>query len=85
MTNRSLPDRRVFATGYKPDINQLGFLDPAITAQIRQTRKPRRLSRHYESSVPGCTFFGPAGAASFGPVCRFVFGTFHPARHLWKS
>jgi hypothetical protein len=25
---------------------------------------------------------GPAAASSFGPVCRFVYGTQHPARHL---
>jgi thioredoxin reductase len=78
-------DHVVFATGYKPDLNQLGFLDPAITSEIRQTRKAPRLSRHYESSVPGLHFIGPAAAPSFGPVCRFVFGSFHPARHLSKS
>jgi len=78
-------DHVVFATGYKPDINQLGFLDPAITAQIRQTRKAPCLSRYYDSSVPGLHLIGPAAAPSFGPVCRFVFGSFHPARHLSKS
>jgi hypothetical protein len=32
--------------------------------------------------VPGLYFIGPAAAPSFGPVCRFVYGSFHPARHL---
>jgi cation diffusion facilitator CzcD-associated flavoprotein CzcO len=75
-------DHVVFATGYKPDIDRLGFLDQPIAAEIRKTRKAPRLSHHYESSVPGLYFIGPAAAPSFGPVCRFVFGSFHPARHL---
>ena len=75
-------DHVVFATGYKPDVSRLGFLDPQILAQIRRTITAPRLSRHYESSVPGLHFIGPAAAPSFGPVCRFVFGSFHPSRHL---
>jgi hypothetical protein len=75
-------DHVVFATGYKPDVSRLGFLDPQILAQIRRTITAPRLSRHYESSVPGLHFIGPAAAPSFGPVCRFVYGSFHPARQL---
>jgi thioredoxin reductase len=75
-------DHVVFATGYQPDIGRLEFLDPSIIVQIRQTRKAPHLSRHYESSVRGLHFIGPAAAPSFGPVCRFVFGSFHPALHL---
>jgi thioredoxin reductase len=75
-------DHVVFATGYKPDVSRLEFLDPQILAQIRRTITAPRLSRHYESSVRGLYFIGPAAAPSFGPVCRFVYGSFHPARHL---
>jgi thioredoxin reductase len=75
-------DHVVFATGYKPDVSRLAFLDPQILAQIRRTITAPRLSRHYESSVPGLYFIGPAAAPSFGPVCRFVYGSYHPARHL---
>ena len=75
-------DHVVFATGYKPDVARLVFLDPSIAKQLRQTRQAPHLSRRYESSVPGLHFIGPAAAPSFGPVCRFVFGSFHPARDL---
>jgi hypothetical protein len=75
-------DHIVFATGYKPDINRLEFLDPLIRTEVRQARKAPHLSRHYETSVRGLHFIGPAAAPSFGPVCRFVFGSYHPARHL---
>ena len=75
-------DHVVFATGYKPDVARLVFLAPSIQKQLRKTRQAPHLSRRYESSVPGLHFIGPAAAPSFGPVCRFVFGSFHPARHL---
>ncbi len=75
-------DHVVFATGYKTDVGKIGFLSPELTARMRLAGKAPQLSRHYESSVPGLHFIGPASANSFGPVCRFVFGTQHPARHL---
>ena len=35
------------------------------------------MGRDYQSSVPGLYFIGPAVAPTFGPVMRFVFGTWH--------
>lgn len=75
-------DHVVFATGYRVDVDRLGFLSPEMAAGIRRTGSAPRLSYHYEASIPGLHFIGPAAAVSFGPVCRFVFGSFHPARHL---
>lgn len=75
-------DHVVFATGYRVDVARLRFLAPAIIEHIALVGTAPRLSRHYESSVPGLHFIGPAAANSFGPVCRFVYGTYHPARHL---
>jgi len=75
-------DHVVFATGYKPDLSRLGFLDLQILADIRRTITAPHLSHHYESSVPDLYFIGPAAAPSFGPVCRFVYGSYHPARRL---
>jgi thioredoxin reductase len=75
-------DHVIFATGYKTDVSRLSFLDRSARSGIRLTGTAPLLSNHYESSIPGLYFIGPASAYSFGPVCRFVFGTFHPARHL---
>ncbi len=75
-------DHVIFATGYKIDINRLRFLDEALMRRIRRIAAAPRLSMHYESSVPGLHFIGPIAANSFGPVCRFVYGAYHPARHL---
>ncbi|MER8784751.1 NAD(P)-binding domain-containing protein [Mesorhizobium sp. M1006] len=75
-------DHVIFATGYKIDVGRLAFLNPTLLRQIRLVEGAPQLSAHYETSVPGLHFIGPAAANSFGPVCRFVYGTYHPARHL---
>jgi thioredoxin reductase len=75
-------DHVIFATGYKADVSRLGFLNQTLLHQIRLVERAPQLSAHYETSVPGLHFIGPAAANSFGPVSRFVYGTYHPARHL---
>jgi len=80
-------DHLVFATGYQIDFDKLQFLDTALRDRIAMidrhpVPKAPRLSRQYETSVPGLHVIGPAAAPSFGPVSRFVRGTTHPSRHL---
>jgi len=75
-------DHVIFATGYRIDASRLGFLSPELVARMRTVGQAPKLSSHYESSIPGLHFIGPAAAGSFGPVNRFVFGARHPARHL---
>jgi hypothetical protein len=75
-------DHVIFATGYKIDVGRLDFLSPSVLQGLRLVDQAPQLSRHYETSVPGLHFIGPAAANSFGPVSRFVYGTYHPARHL---
>lgn len=64
----------IAATGYKPDVERLLFLNPAIRSNIRTVKAAPVLSRSFESSVPGLYFVGMAAANSFGPVMRFAFG-----------
>jgi thioredoxin reductase len=77
-------DHIIFATGYRIDVNRVPFLSREITRHIHRVNGAPLLNRHYESSVPGLHWIGPAAAPSFGPVCRFVHGTRHPARHLMR-
>jgi cation diffusion facilitator CzcD-associated flavoprotein CzcO len=82
-TDESLSaDHVVFATGYAIDLDRLSFLPPTVLSSLSRVGNAPHLSRHYESSLPGLHFVGPAAASSFGPVSRFVFGTRHAARHL---
>jgi cation diffusion facilitator CzcD-associated flavoprotein CzcO len=75
-------DHIIFATGYRIDVNRVSFLSREITRNIHRINGAPLLNSHYESSVPGLHWIGPAAAPSFGPICRFVHGTRHPARHL---
>jgi hypothetical protein len=75
-------DHVIFATGYKVDVGRLDFLSPSVQQRLRLVDQAPQLSQHYETSVPGLHFIGPAAANSFGPVSRFVYGTYHPAWHL---
>jgi thioredoxin reductase len=75
-------DHVVAATGYRPDVERLAFLNPGLRRQVRTVAGAPVLSQDYESSVPGLHFIGPVAADSFGPVARFVFGAVYPARRL---
>jgi hypothetical protein len=68
-------DQVVAGTGYEVDVDRIAFLDTRLAAQIRRYDRAPRLSRHFESSVPGLFFIGPVAAASFGPLVRFVAGS----------
>ena len=64
----------IAATGYKPSVERLLFLNHMIRSNIRTVKGAPVLSRTFESSVPGLHFVGMAAANSFGPVMRFAFG-----------
>jgi FAD-dependent urate hydroxylase len=77
---------RVLAgTGYRPDVDQLAFLDRAIREQVARAGGGPVLSRGFESSVPGLYFVGFAAAIAFGPVMRFVLGADFTARRVARG
>jgi FAD-dependent urate hydroxylase len=75
-------DHVIAATGYKSDVHRLPFLSPAILERLRLVGTTPRLSRNFESSVPGLYFAGPVAATTFGPVMRFVFGADFTSRTI---
>ncbi len=72
----------VAATGYRVDIDRLGFLDGEVRRAVRTAGRGAALSRAFESTVPGLYFVGAASATSFGPVTRFVAGAKFTGRTL---
>ncbi len=74
----------IAATGYRAEVARLPFLDPALVARLQTERGSPWLSRHFESSIPGLHFVGPAAANSFGPVARFAFGANFTALRLTR-
>ncbi len=67
-------DQVIAGTGYVFDLDRLGFIDRALVPAIERHDLAPKLSRHFESSVPGLFFIGPIAAESFGPLVRFVAG-----------
>jgi hypothetical protein len=82
-------DHVVAATGYRPVLRALSFLDEALAAKIKSAGETPDLDRNFASSVPGLYMIGLASANNFGPVCRFACGaeftTRRLARHLARA
>ena len=79
-------DHVIAATGYRINLQRLGFLPDVMLSSLRTVGGSAAVGRHYQSSIPGLYFIGPSVAPSMGPVMRFVFGAEHAAttvgRHL---
>ena len=70
-------DHVVFGTGYRIDVSKYGFLGPELLGSLRLDAGYPVLSAGLESSVPGLHFLGAPAAKSFGPVMRFVAGSWY--------
>lgn len=78
-------DHLLFATGYDVDIRRYPFLDRALAGQVRCVDGYPVLKRGMESSVPRLHFLGAPAARSFGPVMRFVAGSWFGSRAIAKT
>jgi thioredoxin reductase len=81
-TRRIETEHIIAATGYRADARRLPFLSPGVRSQLKLVDNVPELSSHFESSVPGLFFVGPAAVRSFGPVLRFACGAKFTASRL---
>jgi cation diffusion facilitator CzcD-associated flavoprotein CzcO len=72
-------DHIIAATGYRPDLSRLSFLDDQLRARVRTVDGSPAVDAHYQSAAPGLYVIGPAVAPTMGPVMRFVYGSDHAA------
>ncbi len=72
-------DHVIAATGYRPDLRRLEFLDDALRNGLQSAANTAAVDAGYQTSIPGLYMIGPAVAPAFGPVMRFVYGTAHAA------
>jgi len=70
-------DHLMFGTGYKVDIARYPFLGEPILGDIRRVDGFPVLSRGLQTSVPGLHIVGAPAAWSFGPIMRFVSGSWY--------
>jgi hypothetical protein len=83
-TSRQI-DHVLLATGYRIDVARYPFLSPELARQVRSRQGYPELRAGFESSVPGLHFVGASAALSFGPILRFVCGTWYASRMLTEA
>ena len=77
-------DHVLLGTGYTIDVTRYSFIAPELAAGVRLTHGYPVLGPGLESSVPGLHFLGAPAALSFGPIMRFVVGTWYAAPALTR-
>jgi len=75
-------DHVLLGTGYDIDVARYDFLAPELTQSIERVNGYPVLRPGLETSVPGLHFMGAPAALSFGPIMRFVVGTWYAAPAL---
>ena len=78
-------DHVLLGTGFSVDITRYPFLEESLLARIQRVNGSPRLTRNFESSVPGLYFVGAPASWSFGPLARFVAGADYAARTVSRS
>jgi predicted ATP-grasp superfamily ATP-dependent carboligase len=75
-----LVDHVLLGTGYAIDVRRYPFLAPELAGSVEVAGGGYPvLRRGLESSVPGLHFLGASAAMTFGPIMRFVVGTWYAA------
>jgi hypothetical protein len=75
-------DSLIVATGYRFQVDRLAFLEESLRAELEVDGAWPRLSKTFESTVPGLFFAGYAAEGKFGPLSRFVLGTAFTASRI---
>ena len=78
-------DHLMFGTGYTVDIARYAFLSEGILGELRRREGYPILRRGLESSVPGLHVLGAPAAWSFGPIMRFISGSWYGGRAVART
>jgi hypothetical protein len=78
-------DHVLLGTGYRVDVAKYDFLSEEILEGVQRVGGYPVVGPGFESSVAGLHFLGAPAAWSFGPIMRFVSGSWFAARELKKA
>lgn len=78
-------DHLMFGTGYKVDVARYAFMGESVLAELRCVDGYPVLRRGLEASVAGLHFVGAPAAWSFGPINRFVSGSWYGGRSVARE
>lgn len=81
-----LVDHLLCGTGYKVDVSKYDFISPELIRNVKTSGTGFPLLRRgFESSEPGLFFLGAPASYSFGPILRFVSGSWFATEQLTKA
>jgi hypothetical protein len=72
-------DHVFLGTGYDVDVRRYPFLAAELSGELELSDGLPILRPGLESSIPGLHFVGAPATGSFGPIMRFVVGTWYAA------
>lgn len=78
-------DHVLLGTGYEIDVRRYPFLTGDILNELELAEGSPVLRRGLESSVRGLHFVGAPADATFGPIMRFVVGSWYAAPAVTRS
>ncbi len=78
-------DHVLLGTGFRIDVLKYSFWSPALNNAIRCVRGYPRLTKNFETTVPGLYVAGAAAAPTFGPLMRFVAGSGFAGRTIARA
>lgn len=78
-------DHLLCGTGYRVDVARYSFLAPQLLESIATVGGYPVLRRGFESSIQGLHFLGAPASWSFGPILRFVSGSWFASAELARS
>ncbi len=78
-------DHVVAATGFKVDIAKYPFLAESLLRDVDTREGYPVLRSGFETSSPGLHFLGAPAAWSYGPLMRFVSGTWFASRTIARA
>lgn len=80
-----IADHVLLGTGYAVDVRRYRFLAGEVAAELAVADGYPVLGSGLESSIPGLYFVGAPAAYSFGPIMRFVVGSWYSAPAVTRS
>lgn len=78
-------DHLMFGTGYRVDVARYPFLSPTILSDMKIANGYPVLRRGLETSVPGLHIVGAPASWSFGPILRFVSGSWFAGQAVSRA
>jgi FAD-dependent urate hydroxylase len=78
-------DHVFLGTGYEVDVRRYPFLGPQLGGELELSAGAPVLRAGLESSVRGLHFVGAPATSSFGPIMRFVVGTWYAAPAITRA